>query len=237
MPARFVIARNHDLDSNLPYLLHVPVDGGPLLLKAREPWPRTSAVYCHRADGWPDGAEVVDDVAAASCERRGRAIDLVLARGRENRSQFVFVTLKNGREGIFWQTSRTARRARPGVRIPARRASGWSELAIVADTRERYAYRFPRQDAIVEKRARPAGDYGVELEGRLVAAVERKSLPDLAKRLVDGDLGFLLAELTRVLTAPERRKGPRMGTSPALGNTSELADPRDNLGFLSSRIV
>ncbi len=119
----------------------------------------------------------------------------MLARGRENRSQFVFTTLKNGREGIFWQTSRTARQARPGVRIPARRASGWTQLTIVADTCERYAYRFVNQEAAVGERALPVGDYGVELDGQLVAAVERKSLADLTRRLVDGDLGFALAEL------------------------------------------
>ncbi len=95
-------------------------------------------------------------------------------------------------------TSRTARQARLGVRIPARRASGWTQLTIVADTRERYPYRFAHQDAVVEKRALPIGDYGVELDGQLVAAVQRKSLADLARRLLDGDLGFVLAELAAV---------------------------------------
>lgn len=194
MPARFVVARNPDTASTLPYLLHVPVAGRPLLLKARDAWPRTSKVYCHRLDAWPDQAEVVEEVAVRSCERRGRAVDLVLDRGREHRSQFVFVHLR-GREAIFWQTARTAAASRPGVRIPSRRASGVRELEIVVDTRERYAYRFAAQQAEVRKAPLRAGDYAVEVDGAVVAAVERKSVADLVRRLVDGQLAFAMADL------------------------------------------
>lgn len=195
MSARFVVARNPDPDSTLPYLVRLPVDGGPLLLKAKEPWPRTSKVYCHPADEWPAAAEVVDDVGVRSCVRRGTAIDLVLDRGRENRSQFVFVRMAGGREGIFWQSARTAAKSRPGVRIPRRRASGVRALDIVADTRERYAYRFAGQQATVSRRALHAGDYGIVSGEELVAAVERKSVDDLAHSLVDGSLAFVLADL------------------------------------------
>lgn len=194
MTARFLVARNPDEGSALPYLLSVPVDGGPLLLKAREPWPRTAKVYCHRAEGWPDGIEVVEDVEVRDCRRRGKAIDLVLARSRENRSQFVFAA-KQGRELIFWQTARTAAGVRPGLRIPARRASGLSELVIVVDTRERYAYRFATQQATVAKQALRVGDYGVVDGDDLVAAVERKSIADLSGSLVDGSLAFAMADL------------------------------------------
>ncbi len=193
--ATFAVVRNPDPGSSLPYLLRIPVEGGPLILKARDTWPRTAKIYCHRADRWPSDAEIVEEVEVRACQHRGRAVDLVLARSRENRSQFVFVTLKGGREAIFWQTAKTARQARPGVRIPARRASGWADLTIVADSRERYAYRFARQQVTVEKHALAAGDYGVEIDGELVATVERKSVADLTSSLVDGSLAFLLAEL------------------------------------------
>jgi hypothetical protein len=43
---------------------------------------------------------------------------------------------------IFWQTARTARRARPGQRVPTARAAGGQQLAITIDSRERYPYRF-----------------------------------------------------------------------------------------------
>lgn len=45
------------------------------------------------------------------------------------------------------------------------------------------------------KRALACGDYGVTLEGRLVAAVERKSLADLVSSLIDGTLRYALGEL------------------------------------------
>ncbi len=192
----FVVARNPDPDSSLPYLILLPLDGEHVVLKARDRWPRTAKVYCHRAEGWPDEPELIEDVAVRSCVRRGPAVDLILARPRENRSQLVFAQLKNGREAIFWQTAKTTRRARPGVRVPTRRPPGWPVLPVLIDTRERYPYRFARQSVSLERRALPAGDYGVELDGRLIAAVERKTVADLAKVLVDGSIGYLLADLS-----------------------------------------
>jgi hypothetical protein len=194
MPARFLVARNPDEASTLPYLLRVPVAGPPLLLKAKDTWPSTAKVYCHRLDAWPDDAEIIQEIAVRSCERRGRAVDLVLDRGNRHRSQFVFVTMR-GREAIFWQTARTAAASRPGVRIPSRRASGVRDLEIVVDTRERYAYRFTAQQATTRKAPLRAGDYAVQLDGDTVASVERKSVDDLVRRLVDGQLAFAMADL------------------------------------------
>jgi hypothetical protein len=197
VPRRFRVARNPDETSTLPYVIEVPIPGKPLLLKAKDSWPRTAKVYCHPADAWPEGAEIVEDVAVRSCVRRGVAIDLVLDRARENRSQLVFTTLKGGRPGIFWQTARTTRKTRPGLRVPTRRSAAGT-LEIVVDTRERYAWKFAEQQATTVKRALVVGDYAVELDGKVVGAVERKTLPDLASRLVDGSLLIMLAELSTV---------------------------------------
>jgi hypothetical protein len=193
----FTVARNPDPASKLPYLIRLPLGRDPLVLKAAAAWPRTAKVYCHRADGWPERPDIVEEVPVRACVRRGQAVDLVLDRGRENRSQIVFTTIK-GREGIFWQTPKTTRQARPAVRVPARRASGTKDLSIAVDTRERYPFRFSRQQAETYRRALPAGDYGVEHDGELVAVVERKALADLAKTLVDGSLAYALAELSTV---------------------------------------
>ena len=84
------------------------------------------------------------------------------------------------------------------MRVPTRRASGLEELTILIDTRERYPYRFARQQATTQRRALPAGDYGVALNDEIVAVVERKSLDDLAHRLIDGNLTYALAELATV---------------------------------------
>lgn len=198
MAEDFVIARNPDADSQLPYLLRIPLPGRAVVLKAKETWPRTSKVYCHRADGWPEDADVVERVGVRSCQVRGPAVDLVLDRGRENRSQLVFTRLKGGREAIFWQSPRTTKKARPGVRTPTARASGLVDLEVVVDGRERYPYRFATQQATAVRGTLPCGDYGVVQHGVVVAVVERKSLEDFARSLVDGRLPAQLGELSSV---------------------------------------
>lgn len=195
---RFLVARNPDPDSSLPYLVRLPIDGG-LVLKVRDTWPRTARVFCARADSWPAGADIVEDVAVLLCRRRGPAIDLVLDRPREDRSQFVVTTMRGGREGIFWQTRKVVGTARPGARIPGRRASGLTELEIVIDTRERYPFRFAKQQTATSRAALPAGDYAVRRpDGSTIAVVERKALDDLANSLNNGTLVFELAKLGEV---------------------------------------
>src|SRR3989441_94252 len=109
----FVVARNPQPDTKLPYLLRLPLEGG-VMLKARDSWPRSSRIFCHRfEEEWPERPEVVEAVPVTLCRRRGAAIDLVLDRPRLARSQFVFTQVK-GREAIFWQTQKTARAANPG---------------------------------------------------------------------------------------------------------------------------
>jgi hypothetical protein len=193
---KFVVARNPDPDSRLPYLVRLPIDGG-LVLKVRDTWPRTSRVFCARVDDvWPPDADIVEEVPVTLCRRRGVAIDLVLDRPRENRSQFVFTILPSGREGIFWQIRKVITTARPGARIPGRRASGIPELVIAVDTRERYPYGFSKQQATTVRATLAAGDYAVRsVAGTSVAVVERKSLADLAGGLNNGTLIFELAKL------------------------------------------
>jgi ERCC4 domain/Lsr2 len=197
VPEDFVVARNPEPDSTLPYLIRIPLPGRPVVLKARDTWPRTSKVYCHRAAEWPADAEVVERVRTRSCERRGAAIDLVLDRGRENRSQLVLTSVR-GREAIFWQSARTAKQARPAVRPPTARAGGRERFVVIVDSHERYPYRFAEQQVDVVRRGLAAGDYGVEVAGRLVAVVERKSLPDLVSSVTSGRLRYALGDLAAV---------------------------------------
>lgn len=197
MPDDFVVARNPEPDSKLPYLLRIPLGDG-IILKARESWPRTSKVYCHRVDEWPAEPVIVERVPTRSCVRRGSAIDLVLDRARENRSQLVFTRVRGGRPAIFWQTARTNKQARPGVSTPTARASGLAELEIVVDSHERYAYTFKDQQVVTRRKGLPAGDYGVMLGDALLATVERKSLADLVSSLTTGKLKYQLAELAAV---------------------------------------
>ena len=190
----FVVARNPDPQSSLPFLVHIPLGTDGIALKVRDVWPRTTKLYCHRADEWPDEPDVVERIAVRSCARRGAAIDLVLDRSRESRSQFVF-TKARGREVIFWQSARTARQARPNVTLPTARAPG-GPLAILVDAHERYAWNFSHQQATIVRKALPAGDYAVaNEEGEVVAAVERKSLADLVTTVTNGKLRFAMAAL------------------------------------------
>ena len=192
--ADFVIAKNPEPDSSLPYLIRLPLGEAGVVLKARDTWPRTAKVYCHRAEGWPDDPEIVERVPVRSCVRRGAAVDLILERGRENRSQIVFTRIRGGREAIFWQSARTARQARPNVGVPRARSAG-GRLTIVVDVHERYPWSFARQQADTARRALAAGDYAVELDGAVVAAVERKTLADLVATLTTGKLRYVLADL------------------------------------------
>jgi hypothetical protein len=188
-----LIATNPDPDSRLPYVIRIPYGDG-LVFRAGDTWPRTKAVYCYPIDEWPEDAEVVERVRVRSCVRRGAAIDLVLDRARENRSQLVYTTAR-GRDAVFWQSARTRKAARPGVRTPAARAAGIAEIPILIDSHERYAYKFGDKHASTERRKLRAGDYGVEFNGRLVAAVERKSLADLVSSLTSGKLKYQLGDL------------------------------------------
>lgn len=191
----FVVAVNPDGDSKLPYLLRLPLGESGVVLKARETWPRTAKVFCHRDAIWPSEPEIVEVVPVRSCIRRGAAIDLVLDRARENRSQFVLTRIRGGREAVFWQSARTRKQARPAVDVPTARASGLADLEIVVDSHERYAWKFSEQQVRTRKAGLAAGDYGVFSGDALVAAVERKSLPDLTSSLTDGRLKFALADL------------------------------------------
>lgn len=240
MAAELVIARNPDPGSTLGYLLWLPVGDG-LLFRTSDTWPRTKALYCHPVgpEEWPAGAdlEVVERTPLRSCARRGAAIDVVVDRHRENRSQVVF-TRGRGREMVFWQSPRTRKQARPDVRTPTARAAGVMDLEIVVDARERYAYRFARQQVRTVSRALPSGDYGVTLDGSVVAAVERKSLPDLVSSLTSGRLRFALGELAtlpRAAVVVEDRWSRLFDPEPSWPATLRPAQLADGLAELQVR--
>jgi ERCC4 domain len=189
------IARNPDPDSSLPYLLLLPVEGG-LVFRTRGTWPRTSALYCHPVDRaeWPADPEIVERVQLRACARRGAAIDVICDRAREQRSQIVF-TRGRGREMVFWQSPRTRKQSRPEVRLPTARAHGIADLEILIDAHEQYPFKFAAQQAQTVRRPLTCGDYAIALDGRIIAAVERKSLADLVASLNSGRLRYQLGEL------------------------------------------
>jgi hypothetical protein len=66
------------------------------------------------------------------------------------------------------------------------------------DSGERYAWKFSDQQATTRRERLPVGDYGVLVDGHLVAVVERKALGDLVTSLTTGKLKYQLTELASV---------------------------------------
>ena len=161
------------------------------------------ALYCHPLDQWPEAAEIVERYPSAAA--RGAAQRSTSAGPRRNnRSQIVFTEPNPGRAGgrpmIFWQTARTARRARPGQRVPTRRASQLEQLRS-RSTRASATLqvrRPPRRHASARARDRRLRR---PRRRRLIAAVERKTPEDFTKSLIDGSLNYALAELAALPTA------------------------------------
>jgi hypothetical protein len=96
----FLIARNPEPDSTLPYLLRLPLEGG-IVGKARERRPTTRRVYCYPLGEWPAGADNLEIVGVRHCRRRGAAIDLVLDRGCRECHRFT----RPARRGAFERPS------------------------------------------------------------------------------------------------------------------------------------
>lgn len=193
----FVIARNPETASKLPFLLQLPLGEGTTWLKAKESWPRSARVFCMPAPEPGADLEIVERIPVIACRRNGPAIDLILDRGLHRRSQFIFV-INRGRQQIFWQTAKAARAARPGLRIPY--VADRAPAIYYIDSRERYGYTFA--GARLERHVLTVGDYAIlDAKGHISAAVERKTIEDFATSLVDGSLAFEMTELATLAHA------------------------------------
>ncbi|MDP9245080.1 MAG: hypothetical protein M3O64_00365 [Chloroflexota bacterium] len=193
----FQIGRIAGTATRLPYIVRLPVSGeGRIFLATRETWPRGTDVYCHQLPGWPDEAEILEEVPVEACWRVGAAVHLVLRRRTNRRSLFVW-TKKGERTLVFWRSEASMPGARPGIRVPLARAFG-EHLSIAVDVGERYPWRFAGRDATTERRRLPVGDYALVHDDEIAAVVERKTAADLATAAVGGQLGLALAELGQV---------------------------------------
>lgn len=194
--ASFWIGRS-PASRRLPYLLRLPVAGeGRIFLAAGASWPRGRDVFCQQLSEWPPEAEIVEEVPVESCWRAGAAVHLVLRRRTNRRSMFVWTRVR-GRLAVFWRSAASMGAARPGIRVPtARGLEGPLEIAV--DAKERYPWRFGGKGARLIRRDLPVGDYAIVRDGLVVAAVERKTVADLATAAVAGKLGLALAELERL---------------------------------------
>ncbi len=188
-----VVARNPDPDSSLPYLIRLPLGVDGVMLKARATWPRTAKVSAMR----PQNGRQIPTWSSVSPfdPASGVALPSTWCSTEQGES------LPDRVHPHPWWTrgdllaERANRQAgSPNVGLPrARSAAG--RLTILVDAHERYPWRFAHQQAETERRALLAGDYAVELGGKLAASVERKTLADLVSTLTTGKLRYLLAEL------------------------------------------
>jgi hypothetical protein len=189
-----LIARDPIPGGRLPFLLSVPVAGeAPLVLACAAIWPGAKDVFCHPLPSWPPDAQLLETLPVEQCWRVGKAVHLVLQRRQRRRSLFVWTT-KGERQLIFWRSQRSMGAARPGLKVPAARGLD-GPLEIAVDVRERWGWRFGGLQATLVKRELPVGDYGLFKDGRLIAAVERKTPADLTGSAIAGTLAFALAEL------------------------------------------
>ena len=191
----FTIARNPEPGSKLPYLLRLPLREGPLLLKAADTWPRTSKVYCHPAESWPDSPEIVQEVPVRVCRRLGVAIDLVLDRPR-----------KTGRSSSSPPSTAAGRPSSgsllgPQPRLGPGSGSRFGEPPAMTSCTSWSTAASATRTGSQTKRQPPTGPRcrlattASPLRARSSPVVERKTLPDLAARLVDGGLAYSMAEL------------------------------------------
>ena len=243
----FLVARNPNRRSKLPFLLCLPLKDAPLWLMAAQDWPRAASVYCHPLPNDPkaDELEIIQRVGAVVCRQIGKSVDLVLNRGINKRSQFIFVRNWRGRSLILWQTSLSVKAVRPGLRIPSVRAC--SQQVVYIDTRERYGYTFANQDVKTERRPLPVGDYAVAVEDRTLGVVERKSMDDFVRSFVDGSLSFCMAELAALPASAVAIEGKysellrhervRSGLLPDLLARLQVRYPKVSINFLETRKI
>ena len=181
MPAHWVVERTRD--RRFPFRITIEQDGRTLLaVRAQSDWPGAgSQVFCLRETEF-DGTEpleTVDRVPIAHLTRLGRKLSVTLDRGQRKRCEFLKVEKPyrdrpGTYEQIFFRTEQGVRAHKTSGRVELLTRT---DLDLVIDSAERYPWRFPA--ARVTRRKLPVGDYALEVEDRIVAVVERKTLENL----------------------------------------------------------
>jgi hypothetical protein len=188
-----------------PFRISIEQDGRTILaVRAQAPWPGPGQnIFCLR-ERELDPAEPLDPVERASVvtlSRVGRKLTVVLDRPQRKRCEFLAVR-KERRDGsgayeqVFFRTESGIRAHRSRTRVELRETP--AALSIVIDSGEKYPWRFP--GAAVTRRRLPVGDYGLLIDDRLTAVVERKSFDNLL-----GEVGAVQAlhhQLADLATCP-----------------------------------
>jgi hypothetical protein len=170
----------------LPFRIAVEQNGRQLFtVRAQSAWPGPGQqVFCMRERGLDpaERLEPVERVPVVQLTRVGRKLSIVLDRPQRKRCEILTVTRSyQDREGtyeqIFFRTESGIRAHRSRTRVELTPAQTPGSLSILIDSAERYPWRFP--GAGIERRKLAVGDYALEMQGRIVAVVERKSYDNL----------------------------------------------------------
>jgi hypothetical protein len=169
-------------DPRMPYLLTLErADAVAIRLLAQDRWPTAGrTLFCVRLPKeMPAELEIGEELEshAASVERLGRRLSLVVDRARHRRSDLLFVT-KEASEQIFWRAQGTAHDRRPVAKLTTRGRS--NDLVVAIDTRERYPWKLACK---MERRALRCGDYALVDGEDIVAVVERKTFENFLHEL------------------------------------------------------
>lgn len=176
-----------------PFRISIDHDGRTVIaVRAKASWPGPGQnIFCLRELDFDPGEplDLIERVPVVSLTRVGRKLAVVLDRPQRKRCEFLAIE-KARRDGsgayeqVFFRTESGIRAHRSRSRVELRTTP--TDLTVIIDSAERYPWRFP--GAAVTKRKLPVGDYGLMIDERLSAVVERKSFDNLL-----GDIGALQA--------------------------------------------
>lgn len=167
-----------------PFRISVAQDGRLLFaVRAQSSWPGPGQnIFCLRERELdPDEPlETVERAPVSALSRVGRKLTLALDRPMRKRCEFLTVEKPRADgsgtyEQVFFRTEAAIRAHRSGGRVELRGAT--PALAVVIDSAERYAWKFP--NASVARRKLSVGDYALLDGERVTAVVERKSFDNL----------------------------------------------------------
>ncbi len=179
-----------------PYLLFIEEKPNEYLqLQVQDKWPGPGRRIFSLPEGYCGidqlpSAKPIEQCGIISIERYGKRLTIVLDRKIRRRCWFLFLKKEYKKkpgefyDQVFWVTQSSAVSRRAGAYIPQGRKK--EPLLIVSDKRERYGYKFPKTEVVKENL--PVGDYGLKINGELVAVVERKTLDNLLHEIATYDV-------------------------------------------------
>ncbi len=149
-------------------------------VRATSPWPGAGQQIFCLPEKDPDTALTsVEKVPVIEYSRMGKRLTFSLDRPTRKRAEFLFIEKPNkARTGTYQQIF-----FRTQAGIEAHRSKGKMslygavQLNVVVDSAERYGWNLP--GATVRRRKMAAGDYGLLVDERIIAVIERKTLPNL----------------------------------------------------------